>query len=171
LLNVKNQSHALASVKKMLNELEDLMNGVFLLKELSPRTTDLLLSFGERLSCYVLNAFANQQGLNTKLLDARQLIKTDDSFGKARVLVEATESNIRNYFEVNPEVQVVTGFISSTVKNETTTLGRGGSDYTAAILGAALNAEEIEIWTDVDGVLTTDPKPGEKSIFSGRDDL
>ncbi len=164
LLNVKNQSHALASVKKMLNELEDLMNGVYLLKELSPRTTDLLLSFGERLSCYVLNAFANQQGLNTKLLDARQLIKTDDRFGKARVLVEATESNIRNYFEANPEIQVVTGFISSTVKNETTTLGRGGSDYTAAILGAALDAEEIEIWTDVDGVLTTDPKQVKKAF-------
>jgi bifunctional aspartokinase / homoserine dehydrogenase 1 len=132
--------------------------------ELSPRTTDLLLSFGERLSCCVLNAFANQQGLNTKLLDTRQLIKTDDRFGKARVLVEATESNIRNYFEVNPEIQVVTGFISSTVKNETTTLGRGGSDYTAAILGAALGAEEIEIWTDVDGVLTTDPKQVKKAF-------
>ena len=164
LLNVKNQSHALASVKKMLNELEDLMNGVCLLMELSPRTTDLLLSFGERLSCYVLNAFANQQGLNTKLLDARQLIKTDDRFGKARVLVEATESNIKNYFEANPEVQFVTGFISSTVKNETTTLGRGGSDYTAAILGAALDAEEIEIWTDVDGVLTTDPRQVKKAF-------
>lgn len=164
LLNVKNQSHALASVKKMLNELEDLMNGVFLLKELSPRTTDLLLSFGERLSCYVLNAYANQQGLNTKLLDARQVIKTDDRFGKARVLVEATESNIRKYFSENKEVQVVTGFISSTVKNETTTLGRGGSDYTAAILGAALDVEEIEIWTDVDGVLTTDPRQVKKAF-------
>jgi len=164
LLKVKNQSHALASVKKMLNELEDLMHGVFLLKELSPRTTDLLLSFGERLSCYVLNSYANQEGLNTNLLDARELIKTDDRFGKARVHMNVTVENIKNYFQHHPEIQIITGFISSTDKNETTTLGRGGSDYSAAIFGAALNAEEIEIWTDVDGVLTTDPKQVKKAF-------
>ena len=95
LLRVKNQSHVLASVKKMLNELEDLMHGVFLLKELSPRTTDLLLSFGERLSCYVLNAYANQEGLNTNLLDTRELIKTDNRFGKARGQMDVTVKNIK----------------------------------------------------------------------------
>jgi aspartokinase/homoserine dehydrogenase 1 len=164
LLKVKNQSHILASVKKLLNELEDLMHGVFLLRELSPRTTDLLLSFGERLSCFILNSYANQEGLNTRLLDARELVKTDDQFGKARVQMDVTVYNIKNYFQAHPEIQIITGFISSTDKNETTTLGRGGSDYTAAIFGAALNAEEIEIWTDVDGVLTTDPKQVKKAF-------
>jgi len=164
LLAVKHQSHALATIKKMLNELEDLTHGVFLLKELSLRTTDLLLSFGERLSCYIMNAYANQQGLKTELLDARELIKTDDRFGKGRVQMDVTAKNIREYFSHHNQIQVITGFLSSTDKNETTTLGRGGSDYTASIFGAALNAEEIEIWTDVDGVLTTDPKQVKKAF-------
>ena len=164
LLKVKNQSHALASVKKMLNELEDLMHGVFLLKELSLRSTDLLVSFGERLSCYIINAYCNQQGLETALLDARQLVKTDDRFGKGRVLMDVTVKNIKEYFKTHRQIQIITGFISSTDKNETTTLGRGGSDYTASIFGAALNAEEIEIWTDVDGVLTTDPRQVKKAF-------
>lgn len=164
LLKVKNQSHVLASVKKMLNELEDLMHGVFLLKELSFRSTDLLLSFGERLSCYIINAYANQQGLDTELLDARELVKTDNRFGKGRVQMELTAANIQAYFQEHPKTQIVTGFISSTDKNETTTLGRGGSDYTASIFGAALDAAEIEIWTDVDGVLTTDPRQVKKAF-------
>ncbi len=164
LLVVKNQSHALATVKKMLNELEDLMHGVFLLKELSLRTTDLLLSFGERLSCYIINAYANQQGLETELLDARELVKTDDRFGKGRVQMEVTVKNIKEYFKAHNQIQVITGFVSSTDKNETTTLGRGGSDYTASIFGAALDVEEIEIWTDVDGVLTTDPRQVKKAF-------
>ena len=164
LLKVKNQSHVLASVKKMLNELEDLMHGVFLLKELSPRSLDLLLSFGERLSCYVINAYANQQDLDTELLDARTLLKTDDRFGKGRVLMDLTVANIKSHFSEHDKIQIITGFISSTDKNETTTLGRGGSDYTASIFGAALDAEEIEIWTDVDGVLTTDPRQVKKAF-------
>lgn len=164
LLLVKNQSHALATVKKMLNELEDLMHGVFLLKELSLRTTDLLLSFGERLSCYIINAYANQQGLETELLDARELVKTDDRFGKARVQMDVTVNNIKEYFKAHNQIQVITGFVSSTDKNETTTLGRGGSDYTASIFGSALDVEEIEIWTDVDGVLTTDPRQVKKAF-------
>ena len=164
LLEVRNQSHILASVKKMLNELEDLMNGVFLLRELSLRTTDLLLSFGERMSCYIINAYAVQEKLDSELLDARAVIKTDDRFGKARVEMGTTVQNIQHYFESHPRIQVITGFISSTDKNETTTLGRGGSDYTAAIFGAALHAEEIEIWTDVDGVLTTDPRQVKKAF-------
>ena len=164
LLKVKNQSHVLASVKKMLNELEDLMHGVYLLKELSPRSMDLLLSFGERLSCYVINAYAIQEGLDTELLDARSLIKTDDRFGKGRVKMNFTLENIQSYFSKHQKIQIVTGFISSTEKNETTTLGRGGSDYTASIFGAALDAEEIEIWTDVDGVLTTDPRQVKKAF-------
>ena len=85
LIAVKNQSHVLAGVKKMINELEDLMHGVFLLKELSLRTTDLLLSFGERMSCFIIHEYAIQEGLDTELLDARMVIRTDNRFGKARV--------------------------------------------------------------------------------------
>jgi aspartokinase/homoserine dehydrogenase 1 len=164
LLRVKNQSHVLATVKRMLNELEDLMHGVYLLKELSPRITDLLLSFGERLSCYVLNAFARQEGFDSEVLDARLLLKSDDRFGNARVQMEKTIENIKKYFSDHSGIQIITGFISSTDKGETTTLGRGGSDYTAAIFGAALGVDEIEIWTDVDGVLTTDPRQVRKAF-------
>ncbi len=165
LIKVKNQSQSLAYVKKMINEMEDLAHGIFLLKELSLRTTDLLLSFGERLSCYILVAYAKQQGLDAELLDAREMIKTDSRFGRGRVKISKTENNIQAYFNTHEHIQIITGFISSTNKNETTTLGRGGSDYTSSIFGAALGAEEIEIWTDVDGVLTTDPKHV-KSAFS-----
>jgi aspartokinase/homoserine dehydrogenase 1 len=116
LLAVKNQSHVLATVKMILNDLEDLMHGVYLLKELSLRTTDLLLSFGERLSCYIINAYANQQGLDTELLDARELVKTDDRFGKGRVQMEVTVNNIQKYFKAKKQIQVITGFVSSTNK-------------------------------------------------------
>ena len=164
LLKVKHQSHALAEVKKLINELDDLIHGVYLLKELSVRTLDLLLSFGERLSCYIIASYTGQIGLETEFLDARCLIKTDDRFGNARVKTSLTNHNIVGYFENHPKTQIVTGFISSTEKDETTTLGRGGSDYTAAIIGAALDATEIEIWTDVDGVMTTDPKLVKKAF-------
>ncbi|MDP3684359.1 MAG: aspartate kinase, partial [Ignavibacteria bacterium] len=90
--------------------------------------------------------------------DSRTVIKTDAQFGNARVLFDLTNKNIQKYFAANKKLQIVTGFVASTIENETTTLGRGGSDYTASILGAALNANEIEIWTDVDGVLTADPR-------------
>ncbi len=164
LLKIKNQSSILAQVKKLTNELEELMHGVYLLKEISPRTLDLILSFGERLSCHIMNAYAQQEGLNSELLDARKLIKTDDRFGKARVKKDLTFQNIQEYFKENKETHIITGFVSSTEKGETTTLGRGGSDYTAAIFGAALHAEEIEIWTDVDGVMTTDPRKVKKAF-------
>ncbi len=164
LLKIKNQSSVLAQVKKLTNELEELMHGVFLLKEISTRTLDLILTFGERLSCTIFTEYAIQEGLEAELLDARKLVKTDDRFGKARVKKELTYENIQNYFKDNKAIQIITGFISSTEKGETTTLGRGGSDYTGALFGAALHAEEIEIWTDVDGVMTTDPKKVKKAF-------
>ncbi|MCC5927813.1 MAG: bifunctional aspartate kinase/homoserine dehydrogenase I [Cyclobacteriaceae bacterium] len=164
LMDIKKRGEVLAEVKRLLNELEDLTHGVLLLKELSPRTQDLLLSFGERLSCRIIAAYARQQGVEATYLDARKLIKTDNNFGKARVLREPTIQNIRNHFSAVSDVQIVTGFISSTERGGTTTLGRGGSDYTAAIIGAALDCEEIEIWTDVDGVMTSDPRKVKKAF-------
>jgi bifunctional aspartokinase / homoserine dehydrogenase 1 len=158
LIDVKVQSRVIANIKMQINELEDLLHGVFLLKELSLRTQDLVLSFGERLSAYIMQEYIVQSGIASEFLDARELVKTDNNFGSARVNFRSTDKNIREHFKKHKALQCITGFISSTDKNETTTLGRGGSDYTASVFGAALDAEEIEIWTDVDGVMTADPK-------------
>ena len=158
LIDIKSQSSIIAQLKFLTNNLEDLLHGVYLLKELSPRTLDLVMSFGERLAGLVISSYLNQLGFPCEWLDARQLIKTNDQFGNAKVFESLTFENIQHYFESHQKLQVVTGFAGSTSKGETTTLGRGGSDYTAALFGAALDVDEIEIWTDVDGVLTSDPK-------------
>jgi aspartokinase/homoserine dehydrogenase 1 len=164
LLAVKTQSTALANLKYTLNDLEDVLHGVYLISELSPRTLDFILSFGERLSSFIIASALLDSGVDCEYLDARNLVKTDESFGAAKVDFEATDKNIKSYFNSHKKIQIITGFISSTNINETTTLGRGGSDYTSAIFGAALNAKEIEIWTDVDGVLTADPKKVKKAF-------
>jgi bifunctional aspartokinase / homoserine dehydrogenase 1 len=164
LMSVRRQSSVLAGLKKMLNELDDLLHGVYLLRELSPRTQDLILSFGERLSCFLIAAYGDQEGLHTIFIDARPLIRTDDRFGNARVDMEATRAQVRAWYDECVGLPVVTGFIGSTDKGETTTLGRGGSDYSAALLAACLNAEELQIWTDVDGVMTSDPKRVKKAF-------
>ncbi|NCS81395.1 MAG: bifunctional aspartate kinase/homoserine dehydrogenase I [Ignavibacteria bacterium CG1_02_37_35] len=158
LISVSKQSSALANIKFQLNELDDILHGVFLIKELSLKTLDYILSFGERLSAYTISEILNDKKIANNFLDARSVIKTDAQFGNARVLFDLTNKNIQKYFAANKKLQIVTGYIASTIENETTTLGRGGSDFTASIIGAALNAKEIEIWTDVDGVLTANPQ-------------
>lgn len=145
-------------VADLLRELEEVLTGVFLVKELTPRSLDFIMSFGERLSCTIIADAMKSRNIDAEYLDARKIVKTDDSFGSARVNFEKTNLNIVNYFSEHKSIQVITGFIGSTELNETATLGRGGSDYTASIFGAALNSEEIEIWTDVDGILTADPR-------------
>ena len=157
LLPLQAQSQVLAHIKRLLNELEEVLQGITLLNELSARSQDLLLSFGERLSAYTIHEFLKSMGLPAYYLDAREIIFTDNQFGGARVNFQQTNQKIQEYFEDKSGIAMVTGFISSNSKGHTTTLGRGGSDYTAAILGAALKANEIEIWTDVDGVMTADP--------------
>ncbi len=163
-LNVKSRSSILASVKLNLNELDDVLHGVYLVKEISPRIQDFILSFGERLSALIISNALKDNKIDCEFLDSRSLIKTDDSFGSAKVDIETTYNNIKNYFKTHKKLQIITGFIASTQNNETITLGRGGSDYSASIFGAALNAKEIEIWTDVDGVLTADPKKVKKAF-------
>lgn len=158
LIDVKNQSSAIAKVKGLLNELEDLLRGVFLIKELSARTNDFIVSFGERLSTTIATEALKNRGIDAEYLDARKLIKTDDHFGYAEVITELTNELIRKHFAKTNQLQCITGFIGSTIDGVTTTLGRGGSDYTASIFGAALNASVIEIWTDVNGMLTSDPR-------------
>jgi bifunctional aspartokinase / homoserine dehydrogenase 1 len=165
LIDTKNQSQVFAKVKFKFNELDDLMHGVSLIRELSPRTLDLIQSFGERFSAYIISQCLVQRNLEAEYLDSRKIIITDKAFGKAKVNFKTTNEKIANYFHHRKAIQVITGFIGSTEQQETTTLGRGGSDYTASIIASALNAEEIEIWTDVDGVMTADPK-SVKAAFS-----
>lgn len=146
-------------------ELREVVHGAYLVREISPKTLDYIVSFGERLSCSIINISLINRDIPSEYLDARKLIKTDDSFGSANVDFKVTNKNIKQYFSKHKKLQIITGFISSTQKNEITTLGRGGSDLTASIFGAALNVEAIEIWTDVDGILTADPRKV-KNAFS-----
>ena len=157
LIPLKDQSHILAHIKRLLNELEEVLHGIGLLRELSLRSQDMLFSFGERLSAYIIHEYFKQLQLPAFYLDAREIILTDDQFGGALVNFEITNQKIQEYFDKNQGLAVVTGFIATSGSGQTTTLGRGGSDYTAAIIGSALDVEEIEIWTDVDGVMTADP--------------
>ncbi len=157
LLPVKDQSQVLAHIKRMINELEEVIHGVALLKELSTRSKDLILSFGERLSAFTIHNYLKHLGLPSICVDSRDLIQTDAQFGSASVNFKMSNKKIADYFKDRQGMPVVTGFIAANNLGQTTTLGRGGSDYTAAILAAALDASEIEIWTDVDGVMTADP--------------
>lgn len=164
LISEKKIDKVLAKINNDLNELYDLLNGVRLVGELSIRTLDYIMSFGERFSAYMISEALNDRGVSAEYADARRLIFTDMNYGSAKVDFDKTNEMIKQYFKKTKRVPIVTGFIALTHENETTTLGRGGSDYTAAIIGAALNAETIEIWTDVDGVLTADPKKVEKAF-------
>ncbi|MEK7452353.1 MAG: aspartate kinase, partial [Patescibacteria group bacterium] len=146
-------------METLFQSLHDVLLGMFLLKECSIRSLDFVASFGERLSNYFVCAYMQTISLNACFLDTRRVIKTDDCFLNARVNMPETFCLIQDFSRSeNASVFVVTGFIGSTESGETTTLGRGGSDYTASIFGAALGVDEIEIWTDVSGVLTADPR-------------
>ena len=152
--------NAINTIESLVGELSRILDGIGLLRELSGRSLDLIMSFGERLSASLLAPVFSENGINSAYLDARTLVKSDDRFGKAKYLPDETHANISSFFNApeNAPLQVVTGFIASTSEGFTTTLGRGGSDLSAAIFGRAIGAQEIEIWTDVDGILTTDPK-------------
>ncbi|PZX56720.1 bifunctional aspartate kinase/homoserine dehydrogenase I [Algoriphagus chordae] len=158
LIAVQSQSTVMTFVKVRFKELEDLFHGIYLIKENSARTLDYVASFGERLAAFILAESMSGNGMKSQFLDARDVIRTNDRFGQAKVDFEVTNAAIKDYFATHDGIKVITGFIASTAKGETTTLGRSGSDYTAAIFAAALDAENLEIWTDVSGVLTSDPK-------------
>jgi bifunctional aspartokinase / homoserine dehydrogenase 1 len=158
LISISRQSSILTRVKIEFNALEDVLHGIFLVRERSLRSLDYVMSFGERLSAYIISEVLNDRGVPAEYLDARQVICTDDQFGAARVDFEISNKRITGHFSQHKKLQVVTGFIASSEMGETTTLGRSGSDYTAAILAATLGADELEIWTDVDGIMTANPK-------------
>ncbi|MCE2847446.1 MAG: bifunctional aspartate kinase/homoserine dehydrogenase I [Sphingobacteriales bacterium] len=151
-------------VEGVFGELHDILHGIYLVRELSTRTLDFVSGQGEVLSSAIISAYFRSQGMQASFVDARELIRTDETFGSARVDFNATNTRIREHFRKLKGTAVITGFIGSTHKGEMTTLGRGGSDYSAAIFGAALNATEIQIWTDVDGVMTADPRKVKKAF-------
>lgn len=164
IISTSNQSKVFPHLIRTLNELQDVLHGVYLVKEASPRTLDFIMSFGERLSAYLISEAMLDRKIDCELLDSREVIKTNDHFGSAKVDFSITNQLIGEYFQHHKLPQIITGFIGSTQNNETTTLGRGGSDYSASIFGAACNAEVIEIWTDVNGVMTADPRKVEKAF-------
>ncbi len=159
LIPVTGQSSILTMVKKTCNELEDIFKGIFLLHELSARTKDCVLSFGEILSSKILSASLTALDIANTWKDSRDLVVTDSRFGYAQVDFAATQKKITGYFQnKTATLYVVPGFIASDAQGTTTTLGRGGSDYTAAIYGNTLDCSRIEIWTDVSGMMTADPR-------------
>ena len=149
----------MSHIKRIINHLETLLDGCYLLGELSPRTSDTILSFGELLSSYIIAEALKQKLKNSSYKDSRELIKTNNSFGKAVVNFDVSNKLIVDFFASNEnQVVVMPGFIAASLDGINTTLGRGGSDYTAAILAGALHANELEIWTDVNGMFTANPK-------------
>jgi bifunctional aspartokinase / homoserine dehydrogenase 1 len=158
LVDVKSQSAIIAKIKGNFNEIEDLLKGITYIKELSIRTMDLLVSFGERLSTQIITFALNERGLKARYIDAREIIKTNSNYGFAEVDFEETNKLVNSALEDKTSIYCITGFIASNKEGITTTLGRGGSDYTASIIGAAINTEVIEIWTDVNGMMTADPR-------------
>ncbi len=149
----------LKDIQSLMGHLDDLLKGIFLINELSPKTLDKLASYGELTSSRIITAAFNNNGIAATLKDSRQLIKTDTNHTKAGVNYDITNQNIKDYFkEASQDITILGGFIASTVENETSTLGRGGSDFTAAILAAALDVDQLEIWTDVSGMFSANPK-------------
>ena len=149
------RAEVLAKVNALLDELANIFKGVCLIKDLSPKTGDAIVSYGERLSSVIVQGVLAP----AELFDARDFIKTKPYFGKHIVEFAPTEELIRARFAVMPKVTVVPGFIASdNLTGDVTNLGRGGSDYTASVLAATLKADSLEIWTDVDGFMTADPK-------------
>lgn len=146
-----------AQVDQMCDEVGELLHGVRLVRECTARTQDLIVGFGERLNCTVIAAAMARAGLPSRYVDARELIRTDDSHGSAIVDFARSYELISTNLD-GDDLPVVTGFIAATESGVTTTLGRNGSDYTASIVGAGAEASAIEIWTDVDGVYSADPR-------------
>lgn len=151
------------AIDSLLDELKKLLTGISMLKELSKRTRDYLVSFGERMSVRMMSSYLNSIGISAKFYDAWDIgIKSDSNFMAAELLDEVWE-NIPNHLNSykngeTSEIPIVTGFIAKDLKGNITTLGRGGSDLTATIIGAAMKVSEVQTWKDVDGIMTTDPR-------------
>jgi bifunctional aspartokinase / homoserine dehydrogenase 1 len=169
LLPASEQASVLPRLAEQVENFENLCSGFSLVREVTPRAMDTLSSLGEVISATLMAAILRSQGLPAEAVDATELIVTDDNFGNAAPLFEETHARTRQHLaglRRRGIVPVVTGFRGATRDGLCTTLGRGGSDYSATIVGAALDADEVWIWTDVDGVMTADPRivPGARII-------
>lgn len=159
LIDINRQSGVISTVKRDLNVLETLLEGAYLIGESTPKLLDKIVGYGELLSSYIISEYFINENIDCVHKDSRQLIKTDTCFGKSHVDFKTTNALCENYFgTVTYSVIVTPGFIASSTDGNSTTLGRGGSDYTAAIYAAASGAEKLEIWTDVSGMFTANPK-------------
>ncbi len=158
------QKETAAQMRKSHDVLKNLLYGIFLVREASSRTMDYVLSFGERSSAFIIAQTLQQAGIPAEYLDARKIIRTDKNFSAAKVNFSKSYELIQKYYAEHTKVQVVTGFVAAAKGGLTTTLGRGGSDYTASLIAAGLGADAIEIWTDVSGVLTADPRRVKKAF-------
>jgi len=146
-------------INRRLNELKEIYHGIFLINEFSTKTRDKVLSYGELLSAFIISNCLKIELDGTELKDSRELIVTDSNYTNARVIDDLTSQNIRSYFKNSKaRVTLMPGFVSRSTEGETTTLGRGGSDFSAALMAAALKASVLEIWTDVSGMYTANPK-------------
>ena len=158
LIPVANQSAILSSTKQMLNQLETILDGVYMIRELSLKTKDTLLSFGELLSHAIIAHAAKASGLDAVAKNTQDLVVTKYSLGRTLVDYSITNKNVNSFFEQNThQVVIFPGFVAKDANGIVTTLGRGGSDLTASIIACAVQAEYLEIWTDVSGMYTAHP--------------
>ena len=159
--NDADRKSILSLIDEEFDALDEVLRGLAAIRELTPRISDLIVSYGERLSSRIVTAAFRERGVNAAHVDAREFIITDSEFQKAapldHLIDKKTPEKLLPLLR-NGQVPVMGGFIACNEAGLTTTLGRGGSDYTGALVGGALNAETIEIWTDVDGIMTADPR-------------
>lgn len=158
LVSKENRAHSRLEITKLLGHLNEAVHGIRLVRDSSLQARDYMVSYGERLSAHLLTEILKDHGIPCEYLDARKVVLTDANFGEAHVDFRATNRAIKVHFHRHKQLQIVTGFIGATSDKKTTTLGRGGSDYSAAIFGAALGANAIEIWTDVSGIYSANPR-------------
>lgn len=152
------QSSLISYVKVTLNQLETLLDGIYMLQEITPKASDKVTSFGELLSSKIIGEIFKENNLDVSVLDGRELIQTNTQNNRINIDWEATQKNITQHFEANKaSIRLVSGYIAKNENGENTTLGRGGSDFTASILAHVLDASSLEIWTDVNGMYTAHP--------------
>ncbi len=164
LVTHSNKNAATKEITDHFDGLSDILKGLYLLKELTPRILDSLLSNGERLAAFIISEALKSRNIDCEYLNTTKIIKTDSNFGSAHVDIDITTKNVIDYFKEHDKIQIITGFIASNKDGEITTLGRGGSDFTASLIGSILEVDEIEIWTDVNGILTADPRKVDDAI-------
>lgn len=158
-LNLDKSTTIIVFIDDQLNTLKSLLDGIYLINELSPKTSDKLVSFGELLSSYIIAETMKIRGISADSKNSQDIVVTNSNFTKAEVDFTITNKNIQSYFSsATQQITIFPGFISKSKIGEQTTLGRGGSDFTAAIVAAALHVKQLEIWTDVSGMFTSNPK-------------